>query len=131
MAAVYCGPYTMVEFEGSEASREILSVLIEELHADGRHIGGAPFLGPLSPMDSVGSSKEVYKTCSLRRCGDRLRTAPLHRAERTAAWREWWRLAFMRFPHSAIEHQRAEFGLLWSIRNLLHSSFAQARSRPG
>jgi 4-oxalocrotonate tautomerase len=33
----------MVKFEESEAFREVLWVLIEELHPDGWHIGGRPF----------------------------------------------------------------------------------------
>jgi len=32
----------MVRFEGSEAFREVVWVLIEELHKDGWHIGGRP-----------------------------------------------------------------------------------------
>jgi 4-oxalocrotonate tautomerase len=35
----------MVRFEGSEAFREVVWVLIEELHPDGWHIGGRPFRG--------------------------------------------------------------------------------------
>ena len=35
----------MVAFEGSEAFREVVWVLIEELHRDGWHIGGQPFFG--------------------------------------------------------------------------------------
>ena len=35
----------MVAFEGSEAFREVVWVLIEELHPDGWHIGGQPFFG--------------------------------------------------------------------------------------
>ncbi len=41
----------MVKFEGSEAFREVVWVLIEELHTDGWHIGGKPFRGPASLMD--------------------------------------------------------------------------------
>jgi 4-oxalocrotonate tautomerase len=33
----------MVKHEGSEAFREVVWVLIEELHTDGWHIGGRPF----------------------------------------------------------------------------------------
>src|SRR3954466_10907116 len=40
----------MVRFEGSEAFREVVWVLIEELHTDGWHIGGRPFEGPRSLM---------------------------------------------------------------------------------
>jgi 4-oxalocrotonate tautomerase len=52
----------MVKFEGSEAFREVVWVLIEELHTDGWHIGGEPFRGPLSLMDSLGRSKAVYES---------------------------------------------------------------------
>ena len=37
----------------------------------------------------------------------------------------------MRLPQIAIEHQRAVFGLLRSIRNKRHSGLAHGRSRPG
>jgi 4-oxalocrotonate tautomerase len=52
----------MVKFEGSEAFREVVWVLIEELHSDGWHIGGRPFAGPKSLKESLGKSKEVYET---------------------------------------------------------------------
>jgi 4-oxalocrotonate tautomerase len=52
----------MVKFEGSEAFREIVWVLIEELHTDGWHIGGRPFAGPKSLMETLGNSKAVYET---------------------------------------------------------------------
>ena len=52
----------MVEFEGSEAFREVVWVLIEELHTDGWHIGGEPFAGPRSLMKALGRSKETYET---------------------------------------------------------------------
>jgi 4-oxalocrotonate tautomerase len=52
----------MVKFEGSEAFREIVWVLIEELHTDGWHIGGRPFAGPKSLMETLGKSKAVYET---------------------------------------------------------------------
>jgi 4-oxalocrotonate tautomerase len=52
----------MVEFEGSEAFREVVWVLIEELHTDGWHIGGRPFEGPKSLMDTLGKSKAIYET---------------------------------------------------------------------
>ena len=51
----------MVEFEGSEAFREVVWVLIEELHTDGWHIGGEPFAGPRSLMKALGRSKEAYE----------------------------------------------------------------------
>jgi 4-oxalocrotonate tautomerase len=49
----------MVKFEGSEAFREVVWVLIEELHTDGWHIGGRPFEGPKSLMTTLSKSKEV------------------------------------------------------------------------
>jgi 4-oxalocrotonate tautomerase len=49
----------MVKFEGSEAFREVVWVLIEELHTDGWHIGGRPFEGPASLMDTLGRSKDI------------------------------------------------------------------------
>lgn len=50
----------MVKFEGSEAFREVVWVLIEELHTDGWHIGGRPFEGPKSLMDTMGRASAVY-----------------------------------------------------------------------
>jgi 4-oxalocrotonate tautomerase len=52
----------MVKFEGSEAFREVVWVLIEELHTDGWHIGGRPFQGPKSLMETLGKSKEIFET---------------------------------------------------------------------
>src|ERR1700712_5233604 len=52
----------MVRFEGSEAFREVVWVLIEELHTDGWHIGGRPFEGPKSLMDHLGRTKHVLET---------------------------------------------------------------------
>ena len=49
----------MVEFEGSEAFREVVWVLIEERRKDGWHIGGQPFAGPPSLMATLGRSKEA------------------------------------------------------------------------
>jgi 4-oxalocrotonate tautomerase len=51
----------MVRFEGSEAFREVVWVLIEELHPDGWHIGGRPFEGPASLMETLGKSKAIYE----------------------------------------------------------------------
>jgi 4-oxalocrotonate tautomerase len=51
----------MVKFEGSEAFREVVWVLIEELHTDGWHIGGRPFAGPKSLKESLGKSKATYE----------------------------------------------------------------------
>lgn len=52
----------MVKFEGSEAFREVVWVLIEELHTDGWHIGGEPFAGPASLMKTLGRSKTVFES---------------------------------------------------------------------
>jgi len=52
----------MVKFEGSEAFREVVWVLIEELHTDGWHIGGLPFNGPKSIMDNLVRSSKLYAT---------------------------------------------------------------------
>lgn len=52
----------MVRFEGSEAFREVVWVLIEELHTDGWHIGGRPFEGPKSLMGMLERSKTVYES---------------------------------------------------------------------
>ena len=51
----------MVRFEGSEAFREVVWVLIEELHTDGWHIGGRPFEGPNSLMTTLGKSKSIVE----------------------------------------------------------------------
>src|SRR3954447_23234915 len=51
----------MVRFEGSEAFREVVWVLIEELHPDGWHIGGRPFEGPRSLMETLGRSKTIVE----------------------------------------------------------------------
>lgn len=52
----------MVKFEGSEAFREVVWVLIEELHTDGWHIGGRPFEGPKSLMTTLSKSKAIVET---------------------------------------------------------------------
>jgi len=52
----------MVKFEGSEAFREVVWVLIEELHPDGWHMGGRPFEGPKSLMDTLGKSKAIFES---------------------------------------------------------------------
>jgi 4-oxalocrotonate tautomerase len=52
----------MVKFEGSEAFREVVWVLIEELHTDGWHIGGQPFMGPKSLMDNLERSAKLYQS---------------------------------------------------------------------
>ncbi len=35
-------------------------MLIEELHTDGWHIGGRPFEGPKSLMETLGNSKMIF-----------------------------------------------------------------------
>jgi 4-oxalocrotonate tautomerase len=44
----------VVRFESSEAFGEVVWVPIEELHTDSWHIGGRPFEGPKSLMDTHG-----------------------------------------------------------------------------
>lgn len=51
----------MVQFEGSEAFREVVWVLIEELHPDGWHIGGRPFRGPASLYEALENSKGILE----------------------------------------------------------------------
>ena len=51
----------MVAFEGSEAFREVVWVLIEEVPRDGWHIGGQPFFGPPTLMSALGRSKAAYE----------------------------------------------------------------------
>jgi 4-oxalocrotonate tautomerase len=51
----------MVAFEGSEAFREMVWVLIEEVQRDGWHIGGQPFFGPPTLMAALGRSKAAYE----------------------------------------------------------------------
>lgn len=51
----------MVAFAGSEAFRELVWVLIEEVRRDGWHAGGQPFFGPPSLMSALGRSKADYK----------------------------------------------------------------------
>jgi 4-oxalocrotonate tautomerase len=52
----------MVKFEGSEAFREVVWVLIEELHTDGWHIGGRPFAGPKSLKQTLENSRAILET---------------------------------------------------------------------
>ncbi|WP_130178565.1 tautomerase family protein [Cryobacterium sp. SO1] len=52
----------MVKFEGSEAFREVVWVMIEELHTDGWHMGGKPFRGPATLMDQMGRVKALYES---------------------------------------------------------------------
>ena len=66
----------MVKFEGSEAFREVVWVLIEELHVDGWHIGGRPFMGPKSIMETLGRSKQLVESID----GHPVTRAELHAA---------------------------------------------------
>jgi 4-oxalocrotonate tautomerase len=52
----------MVAFEGSEAFREVVWVLIEELHPDGWHIGGQPYFGPPNLIGALARAKTAYET---------------------------------------------------------------------
>lgn len=52
----------MVKFEGSEAFREVVWVLIDELHTDGWHMGGRPFAGPKSLEETLRRSASVIQT---------------------------------------------------------------------
>ena len=66
----------MVRFEGSEAFREVVWVLIEELHKDGWHIGGRPFAGPASLMETLRHSKEIVESiCGNPKTHDELAAA--------------------------------------------------------
>lgn len=51
----------LVKFEGSEAFRETVWVLIEELHTDGWHIGGRPWAGPQSLEDTLFRQKLIIE----------------------------------------------------------------------
>ncbi|NOW95939.1 4-oxalocrotonate tautomerase family protein [Mucilaginibacter sp. SG564] len=51
----------MVKFEGSEAFRETVWVLIEELHPDGWHIGGRPWEGPKGLETTLRKQKEIIE----------------------------------------------------------------------
>jgi 4-oxalocrotonate tautomerase len=51
----------IVAFEGPEAFREVVWVLIEELHRDGWHIGGQPFFGPPTLMGALGRARAAYE----------------------------------------------------------------------
>lgn len=51
----------MVKFEGSEAFRETVWVLIEELHPDGWHIGGRKWEGPQSLEETLNRQKEIIE----------------------------------------------------------------------
>src|SRR5262245_61085977 len=51
----------MVAFEGSEAFRELIWVVIEEAHPDGWHIGGQPYFGAPNRMGTLGRAKAAYE----------------------------------------------------------------------
>jgi len=51
----------MVAFEGSEAFREVIWVLIDEVDRDGWHIGGQPYFGPPSLMGTLRRAKAAYE----------------------------------------------------------------------
>ncbi|MBF4571892.1 tautomerase family protein [Herbiconiux sp. VKM Ac-1786] len=51
----------MLKYEGSEAFREVVWVLLEELHTDGWHMGGLPFRGPATIVDHLERSKNAYE----------------------------------------------------------------------
>jgi 4-oxalocrotonate tautomerase len=51
----------MVKFEGSEAFRETVWVLIEELHPDGWHIGGRAWEGPPALETTLRKQKEILE----------------------------------------------------------------------
>jgi 4-oxalocrotonate tautomerase len=52
----------IVKFEGSEALREVVWVLIED--KDGWHIDSQPFADPASLMDTLGRSKTIVECIS-------------------------------------------------------------------
>ncbi len=52
----------LVKFEGSEAFRETVWVLIEELHTDGWHIGGRPWSGPQSLEETLTRQKTIIES---------------------------------------------------------------------
>ena len=51
----------MVKFEGSEAFRETIWVLIEELNPDGWHIGGRAWKGPQSLEETLSRQKTILE----------------------------------------------------------------------
>jgi 4-oxalocrotonate tautomerase len=51
----------LVKFEGSEAFRETVWVLIEELHPDGWHIGGRAWAGPQSLEETLIRQKSIVE----------------------------------------------------------------------
>jgi 4-oxalocrotonate tautomerase len=51
----------MVVSEGSEAFREVVWVLIEELNRDSWHIGGQPYFGPPNLIGTLARAKTAYE----------------------------------------------------------------------
>jgi 4-oxalocrotonate tautomerase len=51
----------MVKWEGSEAFRDVVWVIFEEMHRDGWHMGGEPFQGPPSLMSTLGRAAATYE----------------------------------------------------------------------
>jgi 4-oxalocrotonate tautomerase len=51
----------MVAFEGSEAFREVVWVVVEELHRDAWHIGGQPYFGPPNLIGTLARAKTAYE----------------------------------------------------------------------
>lgn len=51
----------MVKYEGSEAFREVVWVMIEELQSDCWYIAGRPFGGASSIMQNLGNSKKIFE----------------------------------------------------------------------
>ncbi|SDI96087.1 tautomerase family protein [Pseudomonas abietaniphila] len=51
----------MVKYEGSEAFREVVWVMIEELPSDCWYIAGRPFSGAGSIMQNLANSKKIFE----------------------------------------------------------------------
>ena len=76
----------MVKFEGSEAFREVVWVLIEELHTDGWHIGGRPFEGPKSLMTTLSKSKDIVAASAcIGRAANAVAAVPIKTSRLVAA----------------------------------------------
>jgi 4-oxalocrotonate tautomerase len=52
----------IVKFEWSEAFREVVWMINEELHTDGWHIGGRPFERPCSLLNGMKRAKEAFES---------------------------------------------------------------------
>jgi 4-oxalocrotonate tautomerase len=77
----------MVKFEGSEASREVVWVLIEELYTDGWHIGGRPFEGPKCSWTRSASRRPFTRPSMGSRQLARNLPVPHPFVVRQSAWR--------------------------------------------